>query len=236
MLASEIMTARPVTGTPDTTIQQATTTLRRGRFRHLPIVHQGRLIGVVSDRDLQRTVAAGASPEGTVAALIRGPAITATPDTPVEHVAMLLQENKIGCVPVIAITPGAAGQLVGIITESDVFRAFVRAFGVLEPGSRLIIHLRDVPDDLALVARVLQRHRVPVLTLATHPFPQVPGVRPAHPPATLRLMLCLSTIDPRLVVAALRQAGMTVEAVGVKAHPAPDASTNPAIAQIEVAQ
>ncbi|MGH2356345.1 MAG: CBS domain-containing protein, partial [Chloroflexota bacterium] len=101
MLAHELMTRRPLTGTPQMTIRRALTLLRRGRFRHLPVLRDGYLWGVLSDRDLQRAVAAGKSEDDPVADLVRTPAITAAPDTPVEELARLMQDNKIGCVPIV---------------------------------------------------------------------------------------------------------------------------------------
>ena len=62
MQAHEIMTRRPVSGTPQMPLRRAQTVLRRGRFRHLPILEGGRLRGVLSDRDLQRALAAGRAP------------------------------------------------------------------------------------------------------------------------------------------------------------------------------
>src|SRR5829696_4870802 len=91
MLAQEIMTRRPVTGTPQTPIRRAQALLRRGRFRHLPILDGGQLRGVLSDRDLQRALAAGRAEDEPVVGLVRSPAITASPDTPVESLARLLQ-------------------------------------------------------------------------------------------------------------------------------------------------
>jgi CBS domain-containing protein len=61
MLAHEIMTRRPLTATPQTSLRRARGLLRRGRFRRLPIVRDGQPCGVLSDRDLQRALAAGRS-------------------------------------------------------------------------------------------------------------------------------------------------------------------------------
>jgi acetoin utilization protein AcuB len=225
MEARELMTPRPVAGTPETTIRKALVLLRRGRFRHLPVVRGGRLWGVVSDRDLQRALAGGAAEDDPLAALVHRPPITAAPDTPVEELARLLLDNKIGCLPIVWAAPaapaapavpptpaadeGAGEVLVGIVTESDVFRAFMRALGVLDPGSRVVVHLYEPSRDLVGVARVLAERNPLLLALTTTPLGTGPDDVAGQP--ALRLVLRLGTIDPRPVVAALTAAGLLVE-------------------------
>src|SRR5262245_5756221 len=146
MLVHELMTRRPVTGTPQMPLRRAQALLRRGRFRHLPILDGGMLRGVLSDRDLQRARAAGMAEDAPVAPLVRSPVITAAPDTPVEEVVRLLLDNKIGCVPIVEVTTAGSGTgetLVGIVTESDIFGAFVRALGMTAPGSPVVVRLED---------------------------------------------------------------------------------------------
>lgn len=234
MWVADIMMRRPVTGTPEMTINRAATVLRRGRFRHLPVLRDGRLYGVFSDRDLQRAIAAGMPGTAAIAPLVHSPPITATPDTPIEHVARLMRENKIGCVPIVGGTPregeeaargyvdgtGGNGEaLVGIVTESDVFEALVRALAVAAPGSRLVVWLDDPRRDLLRVAGVLSAQCAPILSLVTEPLPAPDAGSAARPRAVkppsgegpLRLAVRLGTIDPRPVARALRDAGLVVE-------------------------
>jgi acetoin utilization protein AcuB len=219
MLAHEIMTRRPLTGTPRTTIRHALGLLRRGRFRHLPILRDGQVCGVLSDRDLQRAVAAGRAEDDAVAGLLRAPAITAAPDTPVEELTRLLQDNKIGCLPIVDAAPGGADVLVGIVTESDIFDAFVRAIGLGGPGCRVVVRLREPTADLLRASRVLADLGAPLLSLFTEPLaPPSPSLSPALPDALsrpgLRLILRLGTINPRPLEAALTAAGLDVERAG----------------------
>jgi acetoin utilization protein AcuB len=209
MLAQEIMTRRPVTGTPQMPVRRAQAVLRRGRFRHLPILDGGRLRGVLSDRDLQRALAAGRSADEPVAALVRSPAVTAAPDTPVEEIARLLQDNKIGCAPIMEVTPAGGETLVGIVTESDVFGALVRALGIGEPGSPVAVQLQEPARDLLRVAQVLAERDAALLSLVTEPLPPTPGETPGRP--GLRLTLRLGTINPGPLRAALLAAGLDVE-------------------------
>jgi acetoin utilization protein AcuB len=226
MLAHEIMTGRPLTGMPRTTIRRALGMLRRGHFRHLPILHDGRVCGVLSDRDLQRAVAAGRAEDDAVAGLLRTPAITAAPDTPVEDLARLLQDNKIGCLPIVDVAPGGGDVLVGIVTESDVFGAIARAIGQGEPGCRVAVRLQEPAADVLRVARVLAGLEAPLLSLFTEPL-ATPSRRlpPALPDALsrprLRLILRLGTINPRPLEAALAAAGLDVERAGADPDRAP---------------
>jgi acetoin utilization protein AcuB len=230
MLTREIMTQRPVTGTPEMTIRRALTLLRRGRFRHLPILRDGRLSGVLSDRDLQRALAAGRDEDDPIGELLRVPAISATPDTPVEEIARLLLDNKIGCIPIVwraADAPSGAPEgetgdaLVGIVTESDVFAAFMRSLGITEPGSRVVVRLDHPAADLPRVAEVLAAHDAPLLALSTEPLAAEAGGAAGWP--RLRLFLRLATIYPQPIAAALAAAGLNVE------HPAAGSGPPPAV-------
>src|SRR4029453_3838449 len=101
------MTRRPVTVSPRATVAAAVSAMRRGRFRHLPVVAGPELVGVVSDRDLE--VSPGAPVEGAealgdrpVAEFMSSQPITVWPDEPVEVAARLLVDHAIGCLPVVA--------------------------------------------------------------------------------------------------------------------------------------
>jgi acetoin utilization protein AcuB len=222
MLTCEIMTAHPVSGTPATTVERALAAMRRGRFRHLPVVVDGRLHGVLSDRDLQRAVAAGTPAGAPIAPLVQAPALCVTPGTPAEDCARLMEVNKIGCLPVVTVVPaagpaaGGAGRderLVGIVTDSDVLRAFVRTRGILPPGSRLVVDLRRPRPDLLAASRVLAAQDAPILSLATEPLePEEAGEPAGDGEGELRLIVRVGTIYPGPIVAALRAAGLACEA------------------------
>jgi acetoin utilization protein AcuB len=89
------------------------------RIRHLPVVTGGRLIGMVSDRDVRSAVA---GPPGPGAGRIMTPdPVTVSPDTRIEHAARLMLDRRFGSLPVVDAT-----TLVGIVTYTDLLRAFVR--------------------------------------------------------------------------------------------------------------
>ena len=122
---AEIMTENPVTVQPSQSIDTAITLMRQGNFRRLPVVENGRLVGIVTDRDMRR---ATNSPillhekwydnflleHIAVAACMTPNPVTISPDADVLEAAVTMRSRKVGGIPVLR-----AGVLVGIITETD---------------------------------------------------------------------------------------------------------------------
>ncbi len=137
LLARQIMVSPVMTLTPETTVAEVMGLFRTRNFRHLPVVASegGGLVGMVSDRDLlhhlagldvayhQQPVGGG---EVAVSELMKTPLLTAGVDTDVRYIARLFVERHIGAVPIID-----GGQLVGMITRSDLLGSVMRHF-VLE--------------------------------------------------------------------------------------------------------
>jgi acetoin utilization protein AcuB len=199
------MTREPVTVSPRATVAAAVSAMRRGRFRHLPVVAGAELVGVVSDRDLEVSPGApvevaetlGARP---VAEVMTGQPITVWPDEPVEVAARLLFDHAIGCLPVVA-----GEELVGILTESDMFAVLLRLLGGGEPSSRITLVLPDVPGALGRAMTVVGELGVNLLTVVTEPGPE---------PGTRGVVLRAGTINAAPVVAALVAAGFPATGPG----------------------
>ena len=119
----ELMTRSSlVTLTETQNLAQADELLRLHRIRHLPVVRNGKLVGLITHRDLLRAAAQrGADPVKqplwTSDVMVRD-VKTVRADTPTREAVKLMLENKYGCLPVV----GADGELVGIITEADMVR------------------------------------------------------------------------------------------------------------------
>ena len=195
----EAMTARPVTVTPAQTIAEAQALMRHGRFRHLPVVADGALAGVVTERDLRVADPAAWTPElanRPVRAVMTRDVITVGPDDPVEHAARLMLENKVGCLPVVE-----GELLVGIITESDIFRAFVQVLGVMEPGTRVQVRAANVAEALARIAEVAHQRGVRVVSIVSEVS------QPGEPVA---LTVRFATLMLAPLTAALRASGLQV--------------------------
>ncbi len=125
MRVADIMTPNPVTVTPKNAIRTAINLMREGGFRRLPVVDRGKVVGIITDRDLRR---AANSPYVVrekwydnfvldhieVGAVMTSDPITVSPDTNLAEATRLMREHKIGGLPVVK-----DGQLVGIITETD---------------------------------------------------------------------------------------------------------------------
>jgi CBS domain-containing protein len=124
----EIMMGNPVTLKPADTLDLANDIISLGRIRHIPVVEDGRLVGLLSERDLIGAAATqifGLKQKRKLALLktvlikdvMKKKAITTNPDTPIKDAAHLMADKKIGCVPVIE-----SGTLVGLLTTTDILR------------------------------------------------------------------------------------------------------------------
>ena len=124
----EIMTGSPVTLKPEDTLDLANNVISLGRIRHIPVVEDGRLIGLLSERDLigAATIEIFGLKEKRKSALLKTVlikdvmkkrVISVKPDTPIKDAAHLMADKKIGCVPVVE-----SGTLVGLLTTTDILR------------------------------------------------------------------------------------------------------------------
>ncbi|RDI96614.1 CBS domain-containing protein [Meiothermus sp. QL-1] len=131
MLVKDFMTPNPQVVTPEASVPEAAQLMKKGGFRRLPVVKDGRLVGIVTDRDLKEAMPSDASSLSIwelhylIAQLKVGEIMTPDPITigenlPLQAAAKLMLEHKVGGLPVVR-----EGQLVGIVTVSDVLRAYL---------------------------------------------------------------------------------------------------------------
>jgi acetoin utilization protein AcuB len=204
MLVRDVMHAEVMCVPPGAPLGDAVLLMRRRGIRHLVVVEDGALVGIVSDRDLKRALPPGASassgPAAELAALpvqrvMTRPVITTGPAVSVEEAGRVMVGEKISALPV---TEG--GRLVGIVTETDVVTLLVRALGVGEPSSRLEVSF--VPGGAALgdIVRTVEGAGMAITSIVT--LATGPGSRTA--------ILRVATIDPRRAVAALEGKGYVV--------------------------
>ena len=205
LLVRDSMTQELVTVAPETTAAEALALCRTNKIRHLPVLEGGRLLGVISDRDLRAaTPALGDSARAEALGRIRvadkmvRDVTTAHPDDPIEDAAMAMYDRKIGCLPVVD-----GEDLVGMVTSSDVMRALVRLVGAHKPGSRLEVALPSRSGSLAEVIQVIRDEGVEIVSvLASSEHEDEAGERVA--------VLRVATIDPKQVVESLRAAGYRI--------------------------
>lgn len=127
-VVKEIMMGSPVTLGPEDTLDLANDVISLGRIRHIPVVEDGRVVGLLSQRDLIGAAANqifGLKQRSTSALLktilikdvMKKRVITVEPHTKIQAVAQLMADKKIGCVPVVS-----EGALVGLVTTTDILR------------------------------------------------------------------------------------------------------------------
>jgi CBS domain-containing protein len=130
----EIMMGSPVTLKPEDTLDLANDVISLGRIRHIPVLADGRLVGLLSERDLIGAAANqifGLKQKSKSALLktvlirdiMKKKVVTVTPDTTIKDAAHLMATKKIGCVPVMT-----EGALVGLLTTTDILR-YVESLG-----------------------------------------------------------------------------------------------------------
>jgi acetoin utilization protein AcuB len=220
MLVRSRMTPDVLTVTSSTSLGEALRITRENKIRHLPVVDDGRLRGVVSDRDL-RLAAPPVWASGTDYDDLRatfetktvGDVMTAhtiistTRDTPIEDAARLLYEHKIGCVPVMD-----GEKLVGILTETDVMRAFVELFSVDEDERRIEILLPNRAGELARVVRAIGVDLKVNITGVVMP--------PSDGPNDAAAIFHLQTRDAGPIIEHLRKLGYRVGSPAIDLEPA----------------
>jgi acetoin utilization protein AcuB len=208
MLVKNRMTARPVTVTPEDSLAHALRLTREHRVRHLPVVRNGELAGILSDRDIRLAMPSPievADPE-RAAMLERTPVervmtrevITAGPFDTVEDAAEQICRHRIGALPVV----DAHGRLLGMITETDVVTAFAEVLSAGGPSSRLEVSISDRPGELArLLAIIGGELKLNVTSLM---------VMPDGKDGRKTVVIHVATIDPREAIEALERAGAVV--------------------------
>ena len=158
MLVGNSMSTPPRVAAPETPVSEALRTMQEQHIRRLPVVDaKGRLVGIVSDKDLLHAAPSPATSLSvweityllgrlTVAEVMTRAVLTVGPQTPIEDAAQLMLDRKIGGLPVVD-----GGKVVGVITETDVFRVFAELLGAHEPGARVTMTVSDRPGALAKV-------------------------------------------------------------------------------------
>ena len=207
MFVSMWMTRDVLTITPDATLVEMATLMMRRRIRRLPVVsapgERGSLLGVVTHSDVLHAFPADINPFAinaadsiaaieaaagrvhlTAAELMTRDPRTTTPDAPLESAARLMRDQKIGALPVLSNY-----ALVGLITESDIFRAMVEVFEAPDRAVRITFSLKPGEDVLPLVADIARRRGMRVSSFMA---------LPRHEPPVCVVQLAGSKIDEAL--------------------------------------
>jgi acetoin utilization protein AcuB len=199
----DAMTRDVITVEPDASAAQAWGLCRERNIRHLPVVEGGRLVGIVSDRDLRDLSPPRDTPDQEnilgwvrIRDMMSAEVVTAHPLDTIEHAARVIYEHKFNCLPVVA-----DGGLVGIITSSDLVRTLVELIGAHDPGSWIEVEVPNEPGTLAGVTDVIRERHVNIAGIF---------LGPAGRASYRTIVLRLETTDPSSVAESLVAAGYLV--------------------------
>jgi acetoin utilization protein AcuB len=170
MFIDKSMTRDVLTVDPETSIAGANELMSRNRIRHLPVIDQdGRLVGIVTDRDIRSAMPSNLLSEEAVATEIEQIAllkvkdimtrnvVTVSPMNTLEDALLLMQRTKVGAFPVLDLQ----GKLIGIISVRDLMRAFINVLGIEEPGTLLCILAEDKLGQMKRIVDAITEERIP---------------------------------------------------------------------------
>jgi acetoin utilization protein AcuB len=207
MIVGQKMLTNVITIHKDETVVTAFERMRKHRIRHLPVVAENRLVGILSDRDIKLALIPDESTGGrergyylvettTVAEIMTSNPITVTPQTPIEEAAKLIQRYKIGGLPVIE-----NDELVGIITETDLLEVFIEFMGLIKESCRLDIVLGDKTNAFEEVSQIIQQAGGNILSV---------GLTPHNDPAKRIYHFRLELVELEPIITNLVRAGYKV--------------------------
>ena len=188
MLIKDWMSKSPVTAKPATSIMKAAKLMKENGFGRLPVVDDdGRLVGIVSDRDIKEASPSKATTldmhelyyllsEIKVADIMTKTVISIGPEDTVEKAAVLMLRHTVGGMPVI----DADRKVVGVITDSDIFKVLVSITGVLSGGMQFAFELPNASGSLKTVLDDLKASDVRILSILTNYDDAKPDMRTVY--------------------------------------------------------
>jgi acetoin utilization protein AcuB len=175
MLIKDWMTKDPVVVLPTTSIMKAAKKMKENKVRRLPVVdEEGILVGIVSDRDIKEASPSKATTldmhelyyllsEIRVADIMTKNPLTVLPGDTVEKAAVILMRNRIGGLPVV----DEDKKVVGVITDSDIFKVLIKITGVMSGGLQFAFDLPDVQGSLKSVIDDLKAAHARIMSILT---------------------------------------------------------------------
>jgi acetoin utilization protein AcuB len=195
MLVRDYMMHDVVTIEPETRLSDALNMMRAHNVHRLPVVEDNLLIGIVSEKDLlyappsvdrpiswvEASAQAAALP---VRQVMQHDVVTVCPDCPIELAAATMTDHKIGVLPVVS--PPESHTLVGIITETDIFKLFVEMLGSRAPGVRASLEIDNRKGALASLFNRIVEAGGGVTTVSSFP---------AASPNRIRIIVKVADVD-----------------------------------------
>lgn len=174
MLVENWMSKKVITINAADSMQDAIRLLKENKIRMLPVMKKEKLVGVVTDRDLKRASASDATSLDIhellylisrikVEEIMTKDPVTVPPDFTVEETAEVLLNNRISGVPVV----DHSGNIVGIITQTDIFRVLISLTGVGARGIQFALLIKDQPGSIKEVADMIRTYGGRMLSILT---------------------------------------------------------------------
>jgi len=174
MFVKNKMTGNPFTISPDQTIPEAQEIMMQNGVKRLPVLKNGKLVGIVSKEDIERYSPSKATTlsmgeitylltKTKIKQIMSKNLVTISPNALLEEAATLMRDNKVGFLPVVD-----DGKLVGIITESDIFDSFIELLGFREQGTRLTIEASDEPGIMSNLTSIIGKYGANISRVAVY--------------------------------------------------------------------
>jgi len=175
MLVGERMTRPVLFVAPETPVQDALAQMRKERVSRYPVLNKkGKLVGIVSEDDLLNASPSDATSLSvweinyllskiTVERVMSKEVVTVTEDTPLEEAARLMADNRIGGVPVLR-----GEEVVGMITQTDIFRVFLEMLGGRQSGWRVIVYVKNEKGILHRLTKAIDDIGGNIIALTTY--------------------------------------------------------------------
>jgi len=174
MLVRDVMTRNLITVDPETSFTDALKIMRKNKIRRLPVLEKGKLVGIVTEKDILYASPSKATTLDVwelhyllnklkIREIMTRDVVTIQEDTPVEEAAKIMVDNKIGALPVVK-----GDELVGIITETDIFKVFLEMFGSRKKGVRYTFKVPNVPGTFAKLSQKVFEAGGNIVSLASY--------------------------------------------------------------------
>lgn len=168
------MTKNPMTVTADTKVDEVAHLMKKHNFRRLPVVDDGKLVGFLSDSDLMRVAPSPATTLSRyeinsllakicVRDIMKKDVVSVNVDATIEEAALTMYKNKIGGMPVVS----NMGAVVGVITETDIFKTFVDVMGLADGKTRITLEVTDKIGVVKDIAEIFGQAGVSIDSLIT---------------------------------------------------------------------
>ena len=168
------MTKNPMTVTADTKVDEVAHLMKKHNFRRLPVVDDGKLVGFLSDSDLMRVAPSPATTLSRyeinsllakicVRDIMKKDVVSVNVGATIEEAALIMYKNKIGGMPVVS----NMGAVVGVITETDIFKTFVDVMGLADGKTRITLEVTDKIGVVKDIAEIFGQAGVSIDSLIT---------------------------------------------------------------------